>query len=95
MIYVRGEKFRAVDGHDQLQLGKRKMAYVCKKKAWTKLLMGLFEILIVNINILKKSSGDKTTGDVFRWKLVMSMVKKAQDMKTDDGPVSNTPRRSL
>ena len=58
------------------QLGKWKMTYVCKKKAWTKLLMGLFEILIVNINILKKSSVDKTTGDVFRWKLVMSMVKK-------------------
>ena len=71
------------------------MIFVCKGKAWPKALFSLYELLVVNIDIVKRSSGgDKTPGDVYRWTLLRAMVKRAADLESTATPEA-TPRRSL
>ena len=104
MMRVRGMHFRAVDGHDQLRACKFKMAFSCKRKAWPNLVMGLYEICVVNIYVVKSRGArdQNLKQDSFRWALVMGMVSKAKEL--DERRARNkqsaevkrdaTPRRS-
>ena len=56
IIAMRESKFRAIDRHDQLRLGKCHFDYICRKKAWPKVQYGSIELLLVNIYIIVHAS---------------------------------------
>ena len=82
MMRVRGIHFHAVDGHDQLRACKFKMTFSCKKKAWTNLVMGLYEICVVNIYVVKSRGAREQNlkQDNFRLGLVMGLVNKSKEL---------------
>ena len=65
MMFTRGQFLRGVDVHDQLRACKWRIVFVCKGKAWPKLVFGLYEILIVNIYIVKSQCRKKVQPDDF------------------------------
>ena len=83
MMFVRGKHLRGVDIHDQLRACKWRIVFVCKGKAWPKLTFGLFEILLVNIYVVKQQCRVKVKPDEFRWNLVTAMVDKADALDAD------------
>ena len=56
IVAMRESKFRAIDRHDQLRLGKCHFDYICRKKAWPKVQYGSIELLLVNIYIIVHAS---------------------------------------
>ena len=84
MVYQRGIHFRAVDQNDQLRLGKWHFDFISRKKPWHKVFFALIELLIVNIYIIAKGTIPDLTQPTFRWKLVLALVKKANEMEQAD-----------
>ena len=83
MMAVRGDKLRGVDIHDQLRSSKYRMTFQCRNKAWPKLDIGLFEILVVNIYCVKKTSEATLKPDDYRWDLLNDMVLKADQLEAE------------
>lgn len=77
MMSVRGKNLRGVDVHDQLRASKYRMIFQSKKKAWPKLWVGLKEILVVNIYVMKKTSLTDLRPDDMRWTLLLDLVQQA------------------
>ena len=86
MVFVRGEKFRAVDINDQLRLGKVHFAFSCKRKAWPKLFFGLIELTLVNMYIVvvwTHPAHKDMTQEFFRWKIVEELVDEAKRLDAE------------
>ena len=100
MMVVRGLHFRAVDSHDQLRACKWKMVFICKTKAWPKLVFGLYEILVVQIYIVRKQKNPNLQQQKLRWTLVHGLVSKAKELDARrqrnqrERSIYSTPRRS-
>ena len=76
MVSVREKKFRAIDRHDQLRLGKCHFDVICRKKAWPKVYHGGIEILLVNIYIISERSVrfQNIKQRELRWKTLLELV---------------------
>ena len=83
MMYVRGKFLRGVDVHDQLRACKYRIVFMAKGKAWPKLIFGLFEILLINIYIVKEQCTPPPSPDTFRWTLLLGMVEKAEELENE------------
>ena len=79
MVAVRERKFRAIDRHDQLRLGKCHFDIICRRKAWPKAYNGGIEILLVNIFIIATASirFRNITQRAFRWQILLELVTMA------------------
>lgn len=82
IVAMREKKFRAIDRHDQLRLGKCHFDYICRKKAWPKVQYGGIELLLVNIYIIAHASIRFRGIDQreFRWQTVLQLVTIADNI---------------
>ena len=94
MMRVRGDKLRGVDVHDQLRSSKYKLVFNCKRRAWPCLCMGLIDILIVNVYIVKHHVDPTLTQHRVRWDLVAGLVAEADELDAHAEAPAPTPRRS-
>ena len=86
MMFVRNKFLRGVDVNDQLRACKWQMVLICRTKAWPKLAGGLFEMLVVNIHIVKRQCRDWVDDPCqLRWTIVQGMVDKAAELEVDSG----------
>lgn len=102
MCAQREKRFRAIDRHDQLRLGKCHFEFQCRNKAWPKVHHGGIEILLVNIFIICERSVrfHKIKQREFRWTCVLELVTMADRLDqrardedpTDPRGRSNTDR---
>jgi len=93
-MFVRDKYFRAVDQSDQLRACKWRMVFTCKKKAWPCMVFGLFELLIVNIYVMKLTVETSLAADDYRWELVLGMVQRAKELELQEAPPSTPQTRS-
>lgn len=93
MMRVRGDKLRGVDVHDQLRSSKYKLVFSCKRRAWPCLVMGLVDILIVNVFIVKNQVETTLTQHRVRWDLVLGLVSKADDLDEREANPSTEPQQ--
>ena len=80
-MFVRGKFLRGVDIHDQLRACKWRISFIVKGKGWPKLSLGLFEILLINVYIIKQQ--DTTFHNLpsqFRWDCIEGLVAKANQL---------------
>ena len=86
MVCVREKKFRAIDRHDQLRLGKCHFDFQCRKKAWPKVHYGGIELLLVNIFVVSERSVRfrNIRQREFRWQCVLQLVVMADRIDQRD-----------
>lgn len=79
MVHIREKRFRAIDRHDQLRLGRCHFDFICRRKAWPKAYTGGIEILLVNIFIISERSirFRNIKQREFRWQTLLQLVAMA------------------
>ena len=79
MVNDRADAFRSVDVHDQKRMCKWKMVFICRKKAWPHMTFKAYELLVVNVYIIKCVANPTLCPRDFRWECVHGLVRKARE----------------
>ena len=91
LMTMRSKHLRGVDVHDQLRSSKYRITFQSRSKGWPKLDIGVFEILVVDVYVIKKQVDPSLKQDDFRWNLIAGMVQKADELDAEQAEKARHP----